>query len=351
MKNFIGFPCFSEFIGEDCAGSGGNSINVLWLGQSNASKMFTDFSGAGNSEFISHLSQYYDQVVSINGAKEGCAIHKLADGGWGYYWDPETSEPGQDLLDAIDKIVSAGLDASDIDMVVIVHGERDTSAINAGTITASQSKNAMFDYIEYVRNLCGDVPILLTPIGANRTSNQFVAWGQMRKALWELWNENDFIHENVGFWDLPYVDNLHLTEQGCKDFGVRTARRILAIKGRIDTIGTLGPSVSTATFSPSADRVYITVQHDAGTDFTFSERRGNGVKINSADPTAIPTSVSRNNSTQFQINAGALSVSDTVTFNWPWATLQGHTPENCLKDNTIYALPLRPTYDVVCNEV
>lgn len=328
-----------------------NKINILWLGQSNASKMFTDFSGAGNEAFKNYISPYVDEVRSINGAKEGCAIHKLADGGWGYYWDPATNSPGPELLQAFDNVESEGLSPQDIDIAVIVHGERDSSAINAGTITADDSKGAMLSYIQYVRQQCGNIPILITPIGANRTSNQFNAWGNMRRALWQLWNEHDFIHENVGFWDLPYVDNLHLTESGCVDFGIRTARRALAVLGKIAQTGTLGPSVSGATFSASADRVYINIQHDLGTDFTFSERRGNGVKINAADPTAIPTAVTKLSNIQYQINAGAIAPGNTVTFNWPWATLQGHAPSNCLKDNTHYQLPLRPVYDLECQEI
>jgi hypothetical protein len=329
------------------------TLNVLWAGQSNAAKMSTSFSGAGNAAFKAVLDNYFPTVNSINGATDGAAIHKAADSGYGYYWDLAAGTPGPACTAALTAIDNAGINRKAVDVIVIVHGERDSYAIESATITADQSKAALLGYINYLRAELGNPLILLTPIGADRISSAFSGWGQMRKAIWQLWNEYpSFIHENPGFWDLAYDDNTHLAQAGYEAFGERTARRILGLLGKIPVAGTLGPSISGVTFSPSTDRVYITIAHDAGTDITITERRGNSVSINGAAYINVPSSVVYINATSYQINpATNLLNGDTLTFSWPWGTLVGHTPANCLKDNATNPMPLRPSFDIPVTQV
>lgn len=329
------------------------TLNILWAGQSNAAKMFTAFSGAGNNAFTGIIDDYYSIVNSINGATDGAAIHKDANNGSGYYWDLDAGTPGAACTAALTAVDNAGVNRKAIDIIVIVHGERDSYAIEDATITASESKSALLAYINYLRAQLGNPLILLTPIGADRTGSAFSGWGQMRRAIWQLWNENSsFIHENAGFWDLIYDDNTHLTQAGYEAFAGRTARRILSIFGKIPVTGTLGPRVSSVTFSPSTDRVYITIAHDAGTDISITERRGNSVSINGAAYINVPTSVLYINATSFQINpATNLLSGDTLTYSWPWGTMLGHTPANCLKDNATNPMPLRPSFDVPVSQV
>src|SRR5690606_22013798 len=98
------------------------TLNILWAGQSNAGKMFTAFSGAGNAAFEEALEGYYPSVNSSNGATNGCAIHKDANNGSGYYWDLDNNEPGPELIDALEAIDTAGINRKDIDIIVICHG-------------------------------------------------------------------------------------------------------------------------------------------------------------------------------------------------------------------------------------
>jgi len=169
-----------------------NIMNVLWTGQSNAGLMFTGFSGAGNTAFTGIIDDYYPTVNSINGSTSGAAIHKDADNGGGYYWDLAGSVPGAALTDALTAIDNAGVPRKNIDVVVIVQGERDANAIHAGTITASQAKSAQLAYINYLRAQLGNPVIILVPLGAERTSGNHTGWGLMRRAQWQLWNENSW---------------------------------------------------------------------------------------------------------------------------------------------------------------
>ncbi len=329
------------------------TLNILWVGQSNAAKMFTAFSGAGNTALTGILDDYYATVNSINGATDGAAIHKDADNGSGYYWDLDAGTPGAACTAALTAVDNAGINRKAVDIVIILHGERDSYAIEDSTITVSESKSSLLAYINYLRAQLGNPLILLTPIGADRTGSAYTGWGQMRRAIWQIWNENpSFIHENAGFWDLAYDDNTHLTQAGYEAFAGRTARRVLAILGKISAAGTLGPRISAVTFSPSTDRVYITITHDAGTDMTITERRGNSVSINGAAYINVPTAVTYINATSFQINpATNLQSGDTLTYSWPWGTMIGHTPANCLKDNATNPMPLRPSFDVPVTQV
>jgi len=84
----------------------------------------------------------------------------------------------------------------------------------------------------------------------------------------------------------------------------------------------------------------------------MTERRGNGVSQNGAAPVNVPTSITKLDATSFQINPVLnFLTGDTVTISWPWGTMQGHTPANCLKDNTANTMPLRPSFDVTATEV
>jgi hypothetical protein len=325
-------------------------LNVLWVGQSNASRMFTQFSGAGNTAFIDALDAYYPTVNTINGAGSGIAIHKDADTGAGYFWDYDAGTPGPALLDALDAVDNAGIARKNIDVVVIVHGEKDSEALHSSTISEAECKSALLSYISYLRTELHNPLILLTPIGANKTSSQFTGYGIMRRIIWQIWQEQSHIHETPGFWDLPYDDNLHLTQAGYEAFAGRTARRILALLNKISVTGTLGPRVSAVTFSPTADRVYVTIAHDGGTDYTLTERRG---KLVTRNGTGIaPTAISKTNSTSFEMNPSTnLQNGDVITFTWIWGTMQGYTNANVLRDNTANNMPLRMTFDFPATQI
>ncbi len=336
---------------QNCANKLRNkTLNVLWVGQSNASRMFTSFSGAGNTAFITALQSYYPVVNTINGAGSGVAIHKDADTGNGYFWDYDAGAPGPNLLGALTAVDNAGIRRRDIDVVVIVQGEKDSEALHTGTITTTECKSAFLSYIDYLRAQLANPLFLMVPIGGNKTSSEFTGYGLMRKIIWEIWNSCPHIHETPGFWDLAYDDNLHLTQAGYEAFAGRTARRILALLNKIPATGTLGPRVSAVTFSPTADRVYVTIAHDAGTDYTLTERRGTLVTRNGTG--IAPTAISKTNSTLFEMNPNTnLQNGDAITFSWIWGTMQGYTNANVLKDNATNSLPLRITYDFPATQI
>lgn len=326
------------------------TLNVLWVGQSNASRMFTNFSGAGDTAFKAALAPYFPVVNTINGANGGVAIHKNADTGSGYFWDYDAGTPGPNLTSALTAVDNAGIKRRDVDVVVIVHGEKDSEALHSGAITSAECKSAFLSYISYLRAQLANPLILMVPIGGNKTSSEFTGYGLMRKIIWEIWNTYPHINETPGFWDLPYDDNLHPNQAGYEAFAGRTARRILALLNKIPVAGTLGPRVSGVTFSPTADRVYVTITHDGGTDYTLTERRG---KLVTRNGTGIaPTAISKTNSTSFELNPNTnLQSGDTITFSWIWGTLQGYTNANVLRDNTANTMPLRLTFDYPATQI
>lgn len=329
-----------------------NTLNILWVGSYNAKQMFTSYSGAGNTAFISALQSHFTTVNSINGATQDASIHKDADLGFGYYWDLDAGTPGAALTAALTAVDDADVERSAVDCVVIVHGERDGYSIHSSTITAAEAKSALLAYIDYLRAELNNPIILLVPLGEDRFSSNNNGWGLMRRAQWQLWNEHDYIHEGIGFLDLSHADGTSLNQAGYEAFAGRTARRLLSIFGKISSAGTMGPRVASTSFSPSQNRVYVTLAHDAGTDFAVTDRRGQTFSRNGATNVTTTTAIARVDATSYYFSTSTdLLTGDTMTFSWPWGTMLSAVPANLLKDNAANPMPLRPAFDIVCSEI
>lgn len=268
------------------------------------------------------------------------------------FWDYDAGTPGTALTNVLTAVDGAGIARKAIDVVVIAVGEHEANGIQAGTITTAEAKSALLSTIDYLRANLGNPLVLLTPLGADKGSSNFTGWGAMRRAQWQLWNENSYILETPSYLDLPHADTLNLNQSGYEAYGGRTARRILGLLGKISTVGTLGPSVASVTFSPTSDNMFVTIAHDAGADFTMTERRGNTVSQNGAANINVPTSIARIDATSFRVTSGlSLTTGDTMTYSWPWGALLGYTQANTLRDNATNTMPLRPSYDVVATEI
>ena len=323
------------------------ALNALFVGQSNMEKLFTDFAGAGATQYETTAGAYYDAVVTIDGAKAGAAVHFAAENGFGAYLNATNDGKGTVYTTDLEgAVTAAGVDNENIDVIYMLIGETDAVAVDADTITEAQHKAAYETLISLLKTDFPNARIMPTPLMADTNGNEFDGWGEVRRAQYEAFNDDGTLIESPAMYDLSFADDLHLDQAGYEAMATRLAERCAAIDGKRTTVGTIGASIVSAEFSVSSQSVDVTIAHDAGTDFTISEFKGIVANVNGTGVAA--SAVSRVDATTFRATfpASTFGASDTVTLDMPWGTLKGYTQANIFIDNAITPLPLRESFSV-----
>lgn len=339
-----------QSVAEDTVNSavGDNTLNALFVGQSNADKLFTAYSGAGDTAFKNEAGGYYDTVNTINGATSGTAAKQEADGGSGYWW-LDVGGKGNAYTTMESAVTASGIASSAINAIFWVQGERDASVLDAidlqtsASYTEAEFKAATLAVLTQMKSDFPNAKIILVPLGADTNGNEHVGWTYARRAHYELWNENSWICEGPAHYDLSLFDDLHHDQTGYETMGERLARRIAALHGKRTSVGTLGAEIISVSFAGGTNDMLVNIQHDAGTDITGTDKRGWNC-IDDGTQTGV-TSVARSDATTIDVQQGSVLVAGSVIqLLWPFGTMKSTVPSGVITDNATNAMPIRPYY-------
>lgn len=328
---------------------GGKSprLNTLFVGQSNAAKMFEDFTGAGNAAYIAEAEKYFNTVNSVNGAKSSAAVRFEAAGSAGAYLNSTNDGKGAVYTTELDNAVTAsGIAKADFDIVFVNIGETDAVAVNNGTITEVEHKQGYFTLCQILQEDFVNAVIVSIPLNSDTNSTEFVGWGETRRAQYQLSENFNFIKPAPLMSDLLNQDDLHFTQAGYETMGVRLAQLASTYVGKENILGKLGPSITGFDFDTANNQIFININHDAGTDFTVSAKQGWTTDVDGTLRGA--QYVQRENATQIRTRFSSYTITGTedIQFNWPWGTLRGVTNDKIgiFIDNATNPRSLRPYF-------
>jgi hypothetical protein len=333
------------------SGSGGVA-NMLIIGQSNASKLTSDFSGAGEVAIKAAFSSLGRTLNVVNSGVPGSAVHRLANETFGFWWDDLTSAPSTPLTNAIAAVTAASIPATSLDVIFYVNGETDSVNISDATITEAQFKSSFKAMIDYLKGIYPNAKHVIVPLGADTTSNTNYDGGwRVRRAQWELWNQEANVFEAPGFMDLTASDDTHLDSAGYTTMGTRIGRRAAAVLGLRSTVGTLGPIPVSAIADVSENQVRVTITHDGGNDFmaTAVADADNFILASAfvnATTMRFGSYFVKTNATEYRYRLAShtIIITDTIVCHWPYGAGHGITRTEFPLDNN--GLPLRPNYNI-----
>lgn len=337
----------------DGAASEDDVLNVLVVGQSNAERWFTRFSGAGEASFIATASAYYSGVELVNGALGAAAVDFRADTGAGAYLDASNTGKGAVYTTVLEPAVAAsGIAPDAIDEIYLLIGETDAVAVQNGTITEADHKSAYLTLVNLLRSDFPTARVIHLPLMRDQNGLEFAGWGAVRRAQWELTRDNAFLDEGPVAYDVSFEDDLHPDAAGYTELARRAALAGLAHAGKIGASGVFGPRIEAASFNAASNLIYLDVNHDAGTDFTLvGDTRGyvfdvNGVLYNAAFVTREDADTVRSRPQGYTLQPG-----DTVRVLFPWGTLRNVVTSDILLDNAVDSRPLREQFDLLATEI
>ena len=152
----------------------------------------------------------------------------------------------------------------------------------------------------------------------------------------------------VETYDLVMVDDFHQDEAGYEEIGRRIAAMALADKSYASGVGTVGPSIASATFTDSSADITVSITHDGGTALSGSETIGFRVLVNGSAATVSSITTGANLTLTL---SSALSSGDVVTLDYIWGLMTGYTPTNAVVDNADNPMPLQGVYGLSVSEV
>ncbi len=285
-----------------------HTLNALFVGQSLMNRGFTLFSGAGKTAFIAEAKALgFITVNALNGAKDSAAVRYEADSGSGAYLDASNTGEGAvftaNLVPAVTGAASLGVGWEDIDVVFHMIGNTDRLAVQNALITEGQHKSGYKTLIDLVKARAPNaIHISLPNIGetALTTTDQHNAWTAIKRAQYQLTQEQAYILESCGLYDITRADSQHPDQAGYELEFRRCARLAAYYLGIGSPNNPLGAEITGATYNAAADSVTVTVAHNGGTDFTIADPDGFWITINGTKYQA--TSVTRNSATTFTLS-------------------------------------------------
>lgn len=261
----------------------------VWTGQSNAAGMFTSSSGSAYSGVNTNLflrgtirrfdGTYLDYRVSTNSASAAGVMPVIdnlsqqlgipvmavdaSTGGSGLIggWDTVGSSFYQSFLTRLAAI------GGDTEGLVWVQGEADAVGTNA---FASAYFTSFGTYLTNARNSVGrtaaNLPMFLAILGRKGSvSSPNDSWSIVRTA--QMNAETNYTNVKLvgGYYDLPYVDDLHMTNASYAKFGRRITQAILnyLLPGSYTT-GMKGPEPTSA--SIIGNNIVVTFTMNNGTN-------------------------------------------------------------------------------------
>lgn len=312
------------------------SLNVLFVGQSNISKMFEQYNSAGSIAFANEARKYFQTVVPIKGAKDGAAVHYDANRGPGSYLNATNDDKGIVYTNRLEtNFASSGVAAEDIHAVVIGIGEADMAGIKNGHITEAEHKAAMNTFIDILKTDFPNALMIIIPRGVATDSNDFQSYGEVKRAQWEIAQERTDVIFGPSMIDLPVqADGYHLDQTGLEIQGERAAKLIAYLLGKKDISGIYGPRMTGIRIDQAQNYVYVDIAHADGTDLTISAKDGFICDINGTAKS--PLFVTRDDATTIRMRHKSIPAQpgQTIKILWDWGTLQNYDRTTILLDNT-----------------
>lgn len=218
--------------------------------------------------------------------------------------------------------------------IIDTSGESD-----AGQCTKQQFKDGQIAKFTIMRNLIGNVPVILVPIGRN-TSSDLGGYQTIREAQQELASENpSWIFLAPERFDLALTDTIHLTDAGYQTMMQRACRKLLSALGETVSGPVNGSTISGA--SRSGTSVTVTLSHPSGiTDFTPTTGIEGFKFFDNTSEISIAAAV-RTNATTITLTLNSTPSSGTETLYYGHNSLNAVTPANLVKGNDANTLPLR----------
>ena len=331
-----------------------DQIIVVGAGQSGGAKLETLYDEAGeiNLENVLLANANVINGEFVNGAYGGSAADKRADDGAGYWYNNETGA----VEDVYNDYFLTNIDLrshgrNGVKYIYWNQGEKDYFGIDDGLITKADYKNATKKIMQKFANQFPQAKVIFgvlnryegTPGTYEDSSIQAV-----REAQREVAEEEPNVLGIVETYDLVMVDDFHQDQAGYEEIGRRIAALALADKGYASATGTVGPSISGATFTDSSADITVSITHDGGTALSGSETIGFRVLVNGTPATVSSITTGANLTVTL---SSALSSGDVITLDYVWGLMNGYTPANAIVDNADNPMPLQGVYGLSVSEV
>ncbi len=319
-----------------------NVRGVISGGQSNKHGFFRSQIGQLNSgevETLNQFDQYWTTSENwlINGAENGSFTIKQNDANAdnqnaNWWYDPVTDGYGP-RMDYWETVANA------FGTNNILAIDWDQGGSDAGSSVA-ELETAWFRIFERMREVVGDKPVIITPIG-RRSDFQSTGYNNLRTAQQQLAAENSWIHLTPEKFIYDLSDNVHLTDEGYGLHGSVMARKILSVLGEPVSGGVDGPEITGATRSGTT--ITVTITQDSGTDFTPQTNIEGFKMFDNGAEIAINSAVRTNATTITLTLASAPSGTETLYYGFGTMIDQVSTYQNFVTDNATPPLPLRAT--------
>lgn len=274
--------------------------------------------------------------VFVDGATGGSSISNTT-GDANYWYDVAGDARGNAFDTFVNNMAATGFRPN---VILWAQGEADSDNIG-NQITRANYKIYLKWVFDEFRSLYGDVQIFIQKIG-RRTAGYSNTGGiqAVREVQAELVAEYDWIHFGAESYDQELYtgdsQNVHLTDAGYVNVAERLANSVLSQRGYSVSGSVQG--MRAVGYTRSGTSVTVTVEHDAGTDFTPTTGIegfaffDDGVEItNTAVRTNATTITLTLNSTPTGVETLYYGYDDMVSLNIA----------NVVKDNSATALPMQ----------
>lgn len=262
----------------------------------------------------------------------GTGLTARAEWGKGFWLD---TGPDGIYRRLIDGVHTAG---GSVEYVVWMQGEADAAR---GTVSREEYRAALERFVNNqirsdIKNGSSrsQLPFLMIPL-VKRPSGKDATCQRIRDAQMDALKTVDECHLAALSIDLENRGRQHLAPESYATLGIRTARTILYLLGKVSYHR--GPAI-TAVTRVSDSAIDVAIEHRGGTDFTpWSAITGFDV-LSGQQPLPI-ASVSRRNGSTIHIE-----LEDRVPRDFSVRYLYGAHPDasNPVRDNTAQRLPLEP---------
>lgn len=335
--------------------SGGVLITDPFIGaagDSTAERMFTQFTGAGETAFETQAANYYTGTVDYyDAANSGTFLLEstalTADAGnTNVFWvdDSGALANGPQFTN---NIINDGNDAN---CYICSLGINDNTHIAGASVTIADVE-AAFSYMADTATADTTATfMMLNPLGRDAGGSD-TGCNIIREGIIDAINNNPKVKRGVDTYDLERTDNKHLVQAGDEAKGTREAIQSAKYLGNT-TLQALGPRVTAA--SLKTDVIELTLSHVGGTDIT-APTAGNGGMDATDDGTAMgATTLTRVNATTAQLDF-PISVApvdgSTVKVYVPYGKDGGLAAvPDVMKDNSSLALPIQSDVVTATND-
>ena len=298
----------------------------------------------------------YSAVNIVNGAKDAASVSFDGAGAAGAYLNASNGKGAIYNAELESAVTASGIAKADFGKVIVMIGNTEGEAIQDGRVTEAQVKAS---YLALFNILRADFPNadLISVENIRDQSTDFTGWEAMRRAQFQVRQENAFVLEGPAFYDIELEPNsqggTHPLEGGTIVMGQRWARLCAGLDGLIPTTGTVGPTVASGTWDPALNRAFLMVTHDGGTDFTIgNDEIGFTYFVNGAAANPFNNTVARVDATSFRYNFSAnVNSGAAVEANWLFGTGRNLNRANVLRDNSANALPLKDFHNLLLTEI